>query len=345
MKKTLIIILISTFPVMVDAQFEKYIEITGKVFFEENNNVLLNPELSWAYDITSDNRIIDTNLKGHNVTIYNNTGKVINRFGQRGRGPGDFEFPIMSFVLEDGTILVSEFSGKLSRFSNNGDSLISVYQTGIVPLSGILEIGSNKILVIGNQIKPKPTKALFHIYNLSTKEIESSFFELPFEHSDYAQVFRMSVHLAIGATYNNKIFVATVPFKKLYAFSKDGMLIDSLNIDLENFVEIEENKNSLSSHDLFSYTTTFSRIEKLFFLKDGSFLVQYSRITEIDVNNPEDRTIEYNLAYFDDDRKLIFDINNNPELLGVDKASTTLYFRGINEDPLYLMKGKINKNN
>ena len=270
MKKTLIIILISTFPVMVDAQFEKYIEITGKVFFEENNNVLLNPELSWAYDITSDNRIIDT---------------------------------------------------------------------------GILEIGSNKILVIGNQIKPKPTKALFHIYNLSTKEIESSFFELPFEHSDYAQVFRMSVHLAIGATYNNKIFVAAVPFKKLYAFSKDGMLIDSLNIDLENFVEIEENKNSLSSHDLFSYTTTFSRIEKLFFLKDGSFLVQYSRITEIDVNNPEDRTIEYNLAYFDDDRKLIFDINNNPELLGVDKASTTLYFRGINEDPLYLMKGKINKNN
>ena len=57
---------------MVEAQndFEKYIEITGKVVFQENENLFFNPELSWSYDITSNGRIIDTNLKGHNVTIY-----------------------------------------------------------------------------------------------------------------------------------------------------------------------------------------------------------------------------------------------------------------------------------
>lgn len=343
MRKALICIVVMITPAMTKAQnkFESHIEIKEKIVFEERDGIFLNPDISWVYNVSKDAKILDTNLQGHNVTVYDSSGKVVNRFGRRGKGPGDFEFPMSTIELEDRTFLVSEYSGKMSQFTNNGDSLLTTFNTSITPLSNILEIDSDRILLMGNKVGSNQSNSLLHIYNRSKSEIEKSFLELPFEHGDYAQIFRMSVQLAVGSIYGNKILAAVIPYQKLYVFSSDGVLEDTFEVDLNNFIEIEKNSKSLSTEEIFSYMTSFSKIERLFHLKDGSFLIQYSTILEINASNPADRLTEYNLAFFNSDRELVFEIKDGPELLGIDRESANLYFRGLDEDPTYLIKGKI----
>lgn len=323
--------------------FSDIIKIEEKLNFDRGN-FKPNIELSWVYTIDESSNIIDTNLKGHNVTIYNSSGKLINRFGSRGQGPGDFEYPTSSIRVEDGRILVSEFSGKMSLFSSDGDSLIEIFDTKVLPLTSIIEIGKNKILLAGNSVEKRDSSYLLHIYDISNQKVDKSFLKLPFDHRDYAQVFRMSAQLVVATNFGNKIAAAVTPFKKIYFFSTNGDLEKSFQLGLNKFTEPEKTTNSFTSDQIFEYTSTFSMIERLFFLpKEELFLISYSRVTEVDVKNPSDRIMEYSLACFDKEGRILFELNDTPELLTVDLKNSYLFFRGHAQDPSHLLKGKINR--
>ena len=336
-----ILIVLFFFPSTVLAQYNvnNLLTLTDKVYFEEENDFINN---SLIYTIDQNSNIIGTDLKRSKISIFDSSGKFINQFGEIGKGPGDFEYPTSSIRLNDGTLLISEFSGRLSLFSENGNSFIKVLNTDIFPLMNVKLLDDKRLLLIGR--KTGDNASYLHIYNLSETKIEKSFLELPFMHSDYAQAFRMLAQLVVADVYYDRIIAAVTPFDMVYIFSMEGKLLNTKKINLENFKHVSKNTNSLSREDLLEYTTTFSIIDKLYVLPDGTLLIQYSRMKNINTNNPDQRDTEYNLALIsNDDWSVLFEIEKSPTLVAVDMNDSSLFFKDEQGAHSYLLKGYLKR--
>lgn len=314
---------------------DKYIDFQKKIVFEEIDGI---PDLPLSYYIDSDNNFIATNTKSNTVSIFDSNGKAISKFGRAGQGPGDFQYPMSSIRLKDNRLLVGEFGGKLTLFNEDGSSVIEIFQSKVLPLTQVIDLGNNKILLVGTKLNTDKSTSLLHIFDLSTKKIETSFLELPFSHQDYSQVLRMVAQLSVATVVNDEIIALVSPFTKLYSFSMNGVLKQTKDLEFPNFQKIEKSEASLNREELFEYSTTFSVSERMFSLKDGSFIVQYIRIKKIDQQNPNLRETEYNVALFNSNGDLIFDFMSPKELMAFDSVNSFVFFKGDENDVIGLEK-------
>ncbi|MBI4563782.1 MAG: hypothetical protein HY716_03695 [Planctomycetes bacterium] len=73
-----------------------------------------------AVDPLGDVLVADTHY--HRILRYSSDGRLLDRFGSEGRGPGQFVYPVGLAVTADGTIYVAEFGGndRIQVFAPDG---------------------------------------------------------------------------------------------------------------------------------------------------------------------------------------------------------------------------------
>lgn len=99
--------------------------------------------------VAPDGSIFVSNSRDHNICKFNAEGKLIMKFGKRGQGPGDLEFPGELSILDGKYLVVGEYMARrrISLFGLDG-TFHTILKTRYPPRSP-LALGSGKIAYIG----------------------------------------------------------------------------------------------------------------------------------------------------------------------------------------------------
>lgn len=287
--------------------------------------------------IDPDGGVIVVDEQEFQVRLYDRAGRLKNHFGRRGQGPGEFQRPTRALRLSSGQILVPDVLGTIARFDESGafvdrsPRLFSrIYEIHELPVE-------NEILVVGMKRRKENRRApgsypLLHRYNLETGEITKSFFPHPIPLGSYSNVLFGIGRIAVADVFGDRIAVAFAPLDKLYFFRVDGAPVDSVAVPFEHFRQLQDpGRRTLSSQEIWDYSTTYSRINRVYWLDTRLILIQYW-----DLIQREPWTTRANLAATTPKGKLLFDVDDTPRLLTVDPETQELFF----SDPEYEVENR-----
>lgn len=124
MKKTALIALLFLFFFLVSVNLysEKTIELNLKKVLEIGKGDLIFNSITSVYEDRGNNFFV-LDKKACKVYKFSPEGKLLLSFGEKGRGPGDFESPHDLFVSDTGEIVVSEERSYVSFFDKDGEFL------------------------------------------------------------------------------------------------------------------------------------------------------------------------------------------------------------------------------
>lgn len=117
--------------------------------------------------VAPDGSIFVSNSRDHNIYKFDADGKLITKFGKRGQGPGDLEFPSELSILDGKYLVVGEYMSRrrISLFQLDG-TFHTILKTQYPPHSP-LALGSGKIAYIGLSTRMEQKGDSFEMINLN----------------------------------------------------------------------------------------------------------------------------------------------------------------------------------
>jgi len=73
--------------------------------------------------IINDNEIVVSDADDHSITILNNNGEILNKFGRLGQGPGDFNRPMKVDVFKENLIVYDGGNYRIQILTKSGELL------------------------------------------------------------------------------------------------------------------------------------------------------------------------------------------------------------------------------
>ena len=259
------------------------------------------------------------------IRRYDRNGRLLARFGRKGEGPGEFSFLIRALPLRSGGILAFNAHDRGVVFDSAG----RVKRTFRMSLQSLYEarlLDDTLVLLAGSLPSPdgvaSPERARLHVWNLANGKVVRSFFQPRVRgraHSlaaNTAGIVSMSVHHdTIAATFAISDTV--------YFFDLNGRMLRKVPIPFRHFRPVSERRRLPRPDDdvvaVREWVGTFSFISYLFWLRDGTLLVQYQDRVGIEPH--------WRLLAMTANGAPLFDIVETPKLLQVDSATDVLYFQ------------------
>jgi hypothetical protein len=117
--------------------------------------------------VAPDGSIFVSNSRDHNIYKFNADGKLIAKFGKRGQGPGDLEFPGDLSILDGKYLVVGEYMScrRISLFRLDG-TFHTILKTRYPPRSP-LALGKGKVAYIGLSTRMEQKGDSFEMINLN----------------------------------------------------------------------------------------------------------------------------------------------------------------------------------
>ncbi len=117
--------------------------------------------------VAPDGSIFVSNSRDHNIYKFDADGKLIAKFGKRGEGPGDLEFPGKLSILDGKYLVVGEYMSRrrISLFRLDG-TFHSLLKTRYPPRSP-LALGNGKVAYIGLSSRMEQKGDSFEMINLN----------------------------------------------------------------------------------------------------------------------------------------------------------------------------------
>ncbi len=307
-------------------QITQVIQWTDSLHLEESSDVVtVAPEAT----VDPNGGFIVTDTKEAQVRLYDTSGRLISYFGRQGRGTGELRTPFAAIRLSSNQILVPQFRAGLSLFGADGqfvkqdrDAFAKALQVHVLPGNGsdILVVGSRE-----NWRQPERTSdtyPLLHRFDVESGEVRQSFFLSPLQPGSYSNVLYVIGYNAAADVRDDRIAAAFAPLSKLYFFDLSGSLINEVDVPSRHFRQIEKpEKETLSSQEIFDYSTRFSSITDVYWLRDDVILLQY-----YDLLDRSTWTLRWNLIAVTPEGELLFDLADTPQLLAVNKETGELFF-------------------
>ena len=158
------------------ARHTEALHLLGEIVVEENERVINVAPI--VFDDT-DGGFLVADLKESQVRVYERGGSLSRALGGRGDGPGEFRSPVVVHRLPDGRIVAGDFeNARLTLFSADADSVLDTQTPPLFLLYNAVPLSSERLLLAG-----RPPGAgrppLLHIWNMTSEEIETSFFPVP----------------------------------------------------------------------------------------------------------------------------------------------------------------------
>jgi hypothetical protein len=208
------------------------------------------------------------------VRRYRADGRIAQVIGRMGNGPGEFRSLVGVHRLKDGRIVALEMGGKVSIFDESGEKVLGSRQSGLVPLYESAVLADNRLLLAGRRFGTGGTE-MVHIYNVDSGALERSMLDIP-RHDpglDAGYSFAGSSDAAARGDTVAAVFALT---DSVYLFGTDGSSLGRIAIPFEGFRRLKQPMPTTGTEEAFrEWSETFSSIGQLFWLRDGSFLVQY----------------------------------------------------------------------
>ena len=285
-------------PALPDSVFEHVRTIT----LEENDEVVnVSPDVS----VQEDGSFLIADGREARIRIYDSEGRLMTQFGRRGEGPGELGLPLEAMRRPDGSLVVVDLSRGILHFDSSGTRFIRGARPPMMPLYTAGPLGNDEFVVAGLRRGSADPRPLMHIWDPQADSVSFSFFPTPgdsltrlaarnFGWADFAR--RGDTIAAIAA------FADTV-----YLFDRVGSDLGQVALPMIDFKRIATYDPTATPDELDQWLETLHLLVDIWWLEDGTLLVQYQQ--------PQDTDNEWSLLRTDLDGRRYFDLRDTLELL------------------------------
>lgn len=207
------------------------------------------------------------------LRLYAPDGRLRRRFGRRGSGPGEFQHLSAAVRLHDGTILAGDINGRLTRFDSTGTHVLRTSPSGLGPIYDMLALNDTTVVIVGRK-GGQMQSPLVHEWNPSTERVSRSYFPAPQGPPGFSAAYAFT-GFATAATRGDTVAVVFALQDTVHLFVR-GREIGALPVPFRGFRRLVEPLSPDAPPDRFqAWLESFSAANGLYWLQDGSFLVQY----------------------------------------------------------------------
>lgn len=252
------------------------------------------------------------------VRRYASDGGLERVIGRKGSGPGEFRQLSSVHRLPDGRIVAAEMGGRVSVFDPEGQKLLHARQAPVAPLYDADVLDARHLLLAGRRVGTGGT-ALVHVYDVETGAITRGFFAIPRHEPELAGGYALAG--TVDAVARGDTVAAVFALSdSIYLFGPGGAELGRIAIPFERFRRLTTPMpTSGATVDAFrAWGETFSAVSHLYWLRDGSFLVQY-----FDMKGVEP---QWRLLHMDRTGRRLFEGVDTPKLLAAGGAADELVF-------------------
>lgn len=258
------------------------------------------------------------------IRAYGADGRLHGIFGRRGSGPGEFQHLVRSVRLPDGSILAPDMMGQLTRFDSAGQRVLSTARTGIGPIYDIAILDDSSVLIVGRK-GGESEGPLLHEWSVRNSRLLSSFFPAPQGRRGFAGAYAFTgfADVAVRGDTLAAIFALEDTVR---VFTRDGRALAKIPIPFANFHALEKPLPANRPPQEFQeWLGSFSTATDVFWLDDGTFLIQYMD------QHASDRM--YSLLHMDRAGRKLWEVTNAPRLLAVAAADSLVFVKKGAEAP------------
>ncbi|MFL5386085.1 MAG: hypothetical protein ACJ8GN_26520 [Longimicrobiaceae bacterium] len=255
------------------------------------------------------------------VRRYDANGKLLLTFGRRGPGPREFTGLNRAFRLASGDLLAIDAFSHGAVFDSSGVELKRTFRVPVGQLK-MAYLLNDSLLLLGAQLQEERTgdpDAHLHLWNLRASRLTGSFF--PVHPTTPAHQFAVNTAGLVGAAQRGDTLAAVFALSDtLYLFDLSGRRLGTVPLRAEGLRRFDPAMR-MPRMDLVSAREWFGRfslVSDMWWLRDGSFLVQYQ--------DREGVEPKWRLVHLARDGRRLFESKDTPCLVAVDPATDTLWF-------------------
>ena len=262
--------------------------------------------------------------------IYAPDGSLVNQFGGRGEGAGEFTNPAGLVMDGAGRLLALDYRGKAVVFSSDGDRLEATVPTPLTSVYRAAFRPDGRLLVAGTVANDGGGNRL-HLLRLGSDSIleVESFLPTPVPSELLPAAATAGI---VGVATRGDTIAATFALSdSIYLFGSQGDRLNSIAIPISDFRRATPPPQGAGMDGIAQWVDSFTMITDIFWLLDGSFIVQYQDRT--------DMLPDWRFVHLSRSGSLIGEVIDSPRILAGPDREGHLYF----QEPGSLTPNRINR--
>lgn len=253
------------------ASIEQAVTFQRDLRLEENQAVI---NVSPRVTPEADGSFLVSDGKEQQVRFYASDGRLLGTFGRRGSGPGEFQNVTRAVRLNDRSILAADMVGGLTVFDSTGTRVLRTVRTGLGPIYEVQVLDDSVVAIVGRQ-GGQLQSPLVHEWNLETGRVSRSYFPAPQGPPGLSGEYALTGFADLAAR-GDTLAVLFALQDTIHLFLRGGRQIGVVPVAFRGFRRLHEPLADNASPDgMRAWLESFSAATDVFWLNDGSFLVQY----------------------------------------------------------------------
>lgn len=283
---------------------------------EETDDVLLSGDVQ-IQNVREDTILVVDKAQSH-VLVYNRNGELLSFWGRKGNGPGDLNQPTSALKLPNGNILVTEFNGRVTKFSPSGE-VIDIVSTKISRLNKSLLLPNGKVLLTGNNYTAED-HYLLYLFDTEDMSVNKEIFPLPLDPNEYAMQPLTLAESSYATVCGDKIIAAHSMLPELFSFDFEGRPIGNKVIESKLFSVMEKVEDANNPNETVKKYGEVSWIWGMYCMGEGNIGIKFMKNLTGENGNP----VSFMLATTEGE--LIKESSDVPSIEFNHHNSDTLYF-------------------
>jgi len=297
---------------------DRFVRWGRDIALEENDEVL-NVQVQMNLDPRGGFLVADA--AENQIRRYDRNGKLLTHFARKGEGPGEFSVLARALPTRSGGILAFNAFARGAVFDSAG----RVEQTFRIPMESLYEtrlLDDTLVLLAGPLIGESPERARLHVWNLANSKVVRSFFQPRVR--GRAHEFAASTTGIVSMDVRHDTVAATFAISDtVYVFDLNGRMLRKVPIPFRHFRPVSERRRLPRPEEGMvaarEWVGSFSFITRVFWLRDGTLLVQYQDRVGIEPH--------WRLLGMTAEGAPLFELLDTPRLIQVDPDAGVLYFQ------------------
>ena len=262
-----------------------------------------------------------TDEQENQVRRYDANGRLLLTFGRRGPGPREFSGLNRAFRLASGGLLAVDATAHAAVFDSAGAELERTFRIPVRQLK-MAYLLNDSLLLLGGQVQDERAgdpDARLHLWDLHANRLTGSFF--PVRSTTESHRFAVNTAGLVGVAQRGDTVAAVFALSDtIHLFDAAGRPLGTVPLRAEGLRRFDPAMR-MPRMDLVSAREWFGRfslVSDVWWLRDGSFLVQYQDRVGVEPR--------WRLVHLARDGRRIFESKDTPCLVAVDPATDTLWF-------------------
>lgn len=298
-------------PMAVERRLDEVVVWERSISLEENARVI---NVSPRVRVDTSGYLV-ADMKEYQVRQYRLDGTLTRTVGAHGTGPGEFSTsPMAAGLLADGSMIVSEFSGRLSTFDSLGQ-VTGTAVTSLIPLYGFVGLDRETLLLMGRGPNRADTR-LLHVWDTGEQTVTARLFPVPRVRPSLASVVWMVGHA--HATQRDSLVIAVFATDPaVHLFGLGSTEHRRVPLPSRHFRDVHDPPPRVNARAVQQWLQSFSRLSEVFWTGGDTLLLQYYDM--------EGSTVRWNLLAMTLGGRGLFEVEDTPRLLAVDDAGRLVF--------------------